>query len=725
MTTGDNFAKFNSKGLVNYEDWDTYFMLYVRESIRKSIISRWTLDGTLDVLLTLSGIPGGVRVLGSSWQTDGNGHILDIASATTRDALFENSNGVNYYVANFYAEAPSDVRPSPRTGVIQYARMAELLGRSANPNSVVDNGNGTMTFTVDSVTEVGVTNAGRTVRVFKKIPGLNATLLSMAVEDCVVAFTGGANKITTVGIFGQSGTPSTTAADYTVICLGPAVTRNEDLRSTSGAAFVGTVTGVGGASTPVSFTTTDQRLLKSQNDATQITYTPTTPANWPNPDPTTVQEGFDKLVANLLATTPGASGAMLVALSAAANWSAIGSGGSLGGAQSIQARLDALVTLINANGMPAVLGLPALTAPYSGAPISWVASTSLQAVILALASYNNTFDAGHNIALAGQNALYNGDIGTPNATTKLRFLYFENDHRWVSVHGAGGGNPHWFQSQDDGVNWNDQGAIAATALQTIEMERDNNQNIVVGLQPTGATLSKILVGVAEGFSSWTLVAVGGSANTAGISCVHWNPTANWVLGQTDGNFQTASNPNGPWTARTGINAARIDFMAADPTGLIILAAFRGNSTTVARSTDGGATWTSVTFNGGSSNVRGLVYSKFHNKFIIFAPGDGAVWQSATGAAGTWSSVGTIGLNSSNSACALVAYKNALFAVVGSDGSISAIVYYSMDGGANWAVGWSGPSTLQSQFDGFAIGNGQLMLGAVTDGKTRASLRLGP
>jgi hypothetical protein len=38
--------------------------------------------------------------------------------------------------------------------------------------------------------------------------------------------------------------------------------------------------------------------LDGQNDASEITYTPTTGAGWPDPDPTTVQEGLDKLAAD-------------------------------------------------------------------------------------------------------------------------------------------------------------------------------------------------------------------------------------------------------------------------------------------------------------------------------------------------------------------------------------------------------------------------------------------
>lgn len=349
MTTADNFAKFNSKGLANYEDWDTYFMTYLRESVRKSVVARWSVDGTIETILTLTGIAGGINVTGNSWQTDGQGHILDVAaqnalSIPARQGVCENSNGVTYYVANFYGEVPTDVRPSPRTGALQYGRMMEVIGRMGTPNAVVDNGNGTMTFTVDSVTEAGITNAGRTIRGYKKVPGLSATTLGVAVEDRVVSFTGGANKITTVGKFGQPGTPSTTASDYVVVCLGPAITRNEDLRNTVGAAFIGTFLGVGGASVPISFTHTDQRLLKGFDDATQILYTPASPADWPNPDPTTAQTALDAIIANLKGQTAGLGPALIgnVALPAWKDATVIA-------AATLKSQLDSIINAIAGN----------------------------------------------------------------------------------------------------------------------------------------------------------------------------------------------------------------------------------------------------------------------------------------------------------------------------------------------------------------------------------------
>src|SRR5690606_29601129 len=95
---------------------------------------------------------------------------------------------------------------------------------SAAPSVVVDN-TGTITFTIDSVCEAGVSHAGRTARIWKVIPGEGATTEAIAIEDVAVVYTAGNNKITTMGTLGQSAV-STTAADYMVALLGPSVKRN-------------------------------------------------------------------------------------------------------------------------------------------------------------------------------------------------------------------------------------------------------------------------------------------------------------------------------------------------------------------------------------------------------------------------------------------------------------------------------------------------------------------
>lgn len=83
-----------------------------------------------------------------------------------------------------------------------------LSGTTSAADAVVDDSDGTMTVTVNTLLGGYSTgNAGRKVKITHKTSGLS--------EVCVVVNAGGANKILTVGSLGQD-TISTTASDYTL-----------------------------------------------------------------------------------------------------------------------------------------------------------------------------------------------------------------------------------------------------------------------------------------------------------------------------------------------------------------------------------------------------------------------------------------------------------------------------------------------------------------------------
>lgn len=303
MPTGAEYARIPNKRLLSAEDFRDRILGYLRTAMIATIKSQWSVDGVFDTKLTLTGAVNSVVVNGTSISTDGLGHLFDVTQIFTATALFENTNAITYYVGFKYAEAPSGIIVNPRTGFPEYIGTKELIGEMAAPTSVTDNGNGTITFNVNSVTEAGVSNAGRTVRVYKVNPSPDALSEVIAIEDRTVAFGSGNNTITTVGDLGQS-VVSTTAADYVVVLLGPSVKRNTNLESTSGYFFVGTVVGVGAGNTPSTFSITLQRLLKSFDDASQTTLTP---YGWINS--TNVQDAIQEIVDELGANggTPGAT----------------------------------------------------------------------------------------------------------------------------------------------------------------------------------------------------------------------------------------------------------------------------------------------------------------------------------------------------------------------------------------------------------------------------------
>jgi len=306
MPTGSKTLLLNSKQLLGFQDLGLRGFTALRNSHIEATQARWDVDGAFNTKLVLaSSGANNVQVLGSSKSTDGLGHVLNIASAYRNDAQFQNTAGVTYYVGLMYAEVPAGIRVNPLTGKPQFDSYVEEVGIQAAPNSVVDNGNGTITMVIDSALEASVSSAGRTVRVWKVVPADGGNTFSIALEETTSVFAGGLNKITTVGKFGQT-TISTTASDYLVTVMGPRVARNTDLSAISGVAFVGTVLGNG--TTPIVFDNTDQTLLKTFQDASQIAYTP---AGWLSPGATTVQLALDTIISglgNTVATaTSGAS----------------------------------------------------------------------------------------------------------------------------------------------------------------------------------------------------------------------------------------------------------------------------------------------------------------------------------------------------------------------------------------------------------------------------------
>jgi hypothetical protein len=259
MATGKEFANIEQYKLMGYKDFGEKFLEYLRDFVRESLSQVWDAGAVIDTALTMSGDgTDSFAIGGSSFAADGDGKLLKISDATVNSGIkFENASAAPYYVALKYAEIPKDVDINPRTGLPSYTGWFEEIGESDDPDSVTDNGSN-ITLQVDSVTESGVSNAGRQVLVYLKQPAKNGTTAAVAIETCTVVWTDSQNQITTTSLLGQS-TVSTDTSDYTVVLLGPTVKKNTDLRGETGYTFVGIITG--NTTTPTDFDTTDQQLV--------------------------------------------------------------------------------------------------------------------------------------------------------------------------------------------------------------------------------------------------------------------------------------------------------------------------------------------------------------------------------------------------------------------------------------------------------------------------------
>lgn len=266
MSSGDKKLNIVTKRVLGWQSFKDNLLDYLDDHDQDLITQVFKTSGVFTALtLAAAGTDNyaitGYGALGVVDGIDGQGNMLDLYSrkAYNDTVPFENITTNDYHVAIRKASLPQGVTVSQEDGQPNFDTYEEVVGWEADPDTVTDNGNGTITFQVDSVTESGVTNAGRTVAVYKKIPGLGALTEAVAVEILTVAWTGGQNKVTTASDFGQT-TVSTTASDYRAVLLGPRTSRDTDLRPLSDWCFVGIVSGKTG-SPPDTFDVSDQELI--------------------------------------------------------------------------------------------------------------------------------------------------------------------------------------------------------------------------------------------------------------------------------------------------------------------------------------------------------------------------------------------------------------------------------------------------------------------------------
>lgn len=261
MTTGQQHMISEPTRLARSTDIGARLQGVLRTQLQDHLSRVYPDDGVFGERLTFAAATDTFTIIGDSDCTDGIGNVLVLDEATEPGTAiaFENSNAVQYYVGLEKCERPVGIQNNPRTGAPEYQYTEEDIGSSGAPTSVADLG-GTIQFNINSVLESGVDHSGRQVMVYLNTPDANATTEAVAIETLTSTYSAPNNLIETVGTLGQS-TVSTTAADYTVIVLGPTVRRNTDLRTVSGVVFLGLVTGGGAGNPPTAFDTDDQNVI--------------------------------------------------------------------------------------------------------------------------------------------------------------------------------------------------------------------------------------------------------------------------------------------------------------------------------------------------------------------------------------------------------------------------------------------------------------------------------
>lgn len=260
MITSDPRIEFELKRIPGIEDLkDRWFERH--ESAGRYLFERlWPTQGVFGVI-AMSAAGADQFALTTDVDTaDGAGHALATLAALVAATKFENALGIDYYVGLKWAERPRGIQVNPRTGMPNFDFWEETIGESGSPDSVAVSGGG-LRIDIDSLLEAGHSYAGRSVVVWKRVPGRYAVTEAIAVETLTSQWDG-SNFVVSAAQFGQS-TPSTNPADYCAVVLGPSVRRDTDLRLSAVHTFVGIVTGVGAGSPPAAFDTSDQVSLFS------------------------------------------------------------------------------------------------------------------------------------------------------------------------------------------------------------------------------------------------------------------------------------------------------------------------------------------------------------------------------------------------------------------------------------------------------------------------------
>jgi hypothetical protein len=258
--TGKSKIRVVSKKILTFGDFRDYLVNYVVDDVESGLAANFPIAGFFKTLPALTSPGAGIIALGATGgpflATDGKGRQLSFTNTAFASVPLPAglADGTVVSIGLERALLDQGVEVNPRTQLVNYRKQTEAIGRRGTPNAVVDNGDGTLTLTVDAVTEAGVNYSGRTITVWLKpledggLVGPQSPVEATAIETRTIAFASGSNKITTVGKLGQGVTPSTTAADYVIVLNGPTVKRKttEDLTATAGVVFVGETTATGG-----------------------------------------------------------------------------------------------------------------------------------------------------------------------------------------------------------------------------------------------------------------------------------------------------------------------------------------------------------------------------------------------------------------------------------------------------------------------------------------------
>lgn len=256
MSTKDQKVHIVDKKFMTTDDFGQNFLGFL-EKLSKDVLKLiYPNEGFFTRGILSSSTADTISISTPMKATDGLGNILslDPAEATVP---FENRLGATYSIGLRYVALFVGTEVNVRTGQIEYKLIEDAIGEIAEPDVIIDQGT-TLKVIVNSVTEAGVDNSGRVVRIFLK----RATGQADAFFDGVVQFDGANNFIQTTHLLGQTvGLVERGISKYRVFLIGPSIKKYTDLSRDPNVAFVGKVKGAGAGNIPTDFDQTSQVQL--------------------------------------------------------------------------------------------------------------------------------------------------------------------------------------------------------------------------------------------------------------------------------------------------------------------------------------------------------------------------------------------------------------------------------------------------------------------------------
>lgn len=242
MSTGNQFVHLSDKKLLGVTSYQERFFGYLKSKMTEIFAAVWSLNGTFDS----GGTPinfsfsAGQLTIDDGTGTDGSGHIL-VVGATEKNVAWDRAD--ECHVGLHYTERPVGIQINPRSGLPEYQDWKEIVGVSAEPDSV-SVVSGHLRLDISSlVGESAVSFAGRQCLVWRNTPSSGALTEAIAIEQCTVAFSTN-NYIDTTGMLGASAAGD--ANLYTVCLLGPTIRSDVDLSTVPGYWYLGVVSNDGG-----------------------------------------------------------------------------------------------------------------------------------------------------------------------------------------------------------------------------------------------------------------------------------------------------------------------------------------------------------------------------------------------------------------------------------------------------------------------------------------------